>query len=69
MSQSISLAVSGMKCGGCENNVLSKLSQLSGVISVKASHQDKQVDVEYDQELIDIEEIEDAIIDAGFTIE
>jgi copper chaperone CopZ len=69
MSQSISLAVSGMKCGGCESNVFSKLSQLSGVISVKASHQDKQVDVEYDPELIAIEEIEDAIIDAGFTIE
>ena len=58
-----------MKCGGCESNVFSKLSQLSGVISVKASHQDKQVDVEYDPELIAIEEIEDAIIDAGFTIE
>ncbi|MDD4914285.1 MAG: heavy-metal-associated domain-containing protein [Methylococcales bacterium] len=69
MSQSISLAVSGMKCGGCENTVASRLSELPGIISVKVSHQDKQVDVEFDPALTDVDQIEDTIIEAGFTVE
>ena len=69
MSESVSIAVSGMKCGGCENTVNTALSALDGVISVKASHQDKRVDVEFDAEVTDLEAIEDAIEDAGFKVE
>jgi copper chaperone CopZ len=69
MSESISITVTGMKCGGCENNVTTKLLALSGVVSVKASHQAKQVEVEYDPLKIDLDEIEDAISGAGFTVE
>lgn len=69
MSESISLAVKGMKCGGCESNVITRLADLPGVISVKASHQDKQVDVEFDPDVTNVDEIEDTIIEAGFTVE
>lgn len=69
MSETVSLTVTGMKCGGCENTVSTKLSALSGIISVKASHQDKRVDVEYDPSQIDLDAIEDAIIAAGYTVE
>ena len=69
MSETVSLTVTGMKCGGCENTVSTKLSALSGIISVKASHQDKRVDVEYDSSQIDLDAIEDAIIAAGYTVE
>lgn len=58
-----------MKCGGCEKNVNTALSAIDGVISVKSSHQDKQVDVEFDPDKVDVETIEDAIEDAGFKIE
>jgi copper ion binding protein len=68
MTESVSIKVNGMKCNGCENKVHTGLGGLDGVISVKASHQGKQVDVEYDPAKIDIEEIEDAIVDAGFTL-
>ncbi len=69
MSESASLTVTGMKCGGCENTVTTKLTALKGVLSVKASHQDKRVDVEYDPAQIDLDDIEDEITDAGFTVE
>lgn len=69
MSESITLAVSGMKCGGCENTINTRLQGLAGVLSAKAAHLEKRVDVEFDPELIDAEDIEDAIEDAGFSVE
>lgn len=69
MSESVSIAVSGMKCGGCENTINTAVSAIDGVLSVKASHQEKRVDVEFDPDKTDIEAIEDAIEDAGFNVE
>lgn len=69
MSESIALNVTGMKCGGCENNLTSKLSALAGVLSVKASHLNKQVELEYDPEQTDLDTITDTIEDAGFNVE
>jgi copper chaperone CopZ len=39
------------------------------VLSVQASHQQKRVEVAYEPEQIDVDDIEDAIIDAGFKVE
>lgn len=69
MSVSVSLNVSGMKCGGCESSLTHALSALTGVTEVKASHVQKRVDVEFDDQQISVDDIEDAIIDAGFKIE
>ncbi len=69
MSESASITVTGMKCGGCENTVTTKLTALAGVLSVKASHVDKRVDVEFDPAQVDLDDIEDAISEAGFTVE
>lgn len=69
MSESISLAVGGMKCGGCENNIKMRLSDLEGVEQVQASHSAKQVDVVFDPTKLSIEDIEDAIEAAGFSLE
>lgn len=69
MSESVSIKVTGMKCGGCETNVSEKLMALKGVSSVSAKHKENLVTVEFDQELIDLDIIEDTISDAGFTVE
>jgi copper chaperone CopZ len=69
MSASVSLTVNGMKCGGCETNVTAKLTALPGVISVKASHIDKRIDIDYLAEQINLDEIEEAIEAAGFSVE
>lgn len=69
MIESVSLTVIGMKCGGCEANVTSKLNAVDGVLSVNASSKNKQVDVEFDTEKTSLDVIADAIADAGFTVE
>jgi len=69
MTESVSLAVSGMKCGGCEANVTSKLEAIEGVLSVNASSQNNEVNVEFDAEKTSLDVIAKAIIDAGFSVE
>ena len=69
MTESVSLTVIGMKCGGCETNVTTKLKAIDGVLSVNASSKDKEVNVEFDAEKTSLDAITGAIIDAGFTVE
>ncbi|NBV74935.1 MAG: copper chaperone [Methylococcaceae bacterium] len=69
MTVSVSLNVSGMKCGGCEASLSNALTALTGVTQVKASHLQKRVDVEFDDQQISVDDIEDAIVDAGFKLE
>jgi copper chaperone len=69
MTESITLAVSGMKCGGCEANVSSKLNTIDGVLMVKASSKDNEVKVEFDDKKTGLNEIKMAITEAGYTVE
>ncbi len=69
MSETVFINVTGMKCGGCENTINNALAAIDGVLSVNASHKDKQVEVEFEPEKTDLDAIEDAIINAGFTVE
>lgn len=69
MSETVSINVTGMKCGGCENTVNTALTAIAGVLSVKASHVDKCVEVEFDPAETDLDAIEDAITEAGFSVE
>lgn len=68
MSESISLDVTGMKCGGCETNVKKKLNELDGVISVEASSKEDKVDVEFNPEVTNVDAISKAITEAGFVV-
>ncbi len=69
MSESVSLNVSGMKCGGCETNVKTKLAEIDGVVSVEAMNKENKVDVEFDAGKTSVEAISQAITDAGFVVE
>ena len=69
MTESVSLAVAGMKCGGCESNVITKLNTVDGVISVVASSKENKVDVEFDADKTSVEAISIAVTDAGFVVE
>ncbi len=69
MTESVSILVSGMKCGGCEATINKSLAAIDGVLSVKASFQDKKVDVEFDPDKVDLDTLEDVISDAGFFVE
>jgi copper chaperone CopZ len=44
----LTLRVTGMTCGGCENAVKRAVGKLPGVASVEASHLEQRVVVSYD---------------------
>jgi copper chaperone len=69
MTESVELTVTGMKCGGCEANVKTKLNAIAGVLMVNASSRDKKVSVEFDAEKTGLDAIKAAIAEAGFTVE
>lgn len=69
MTESVSLTVSGMKCGSCESNVKTRLSSIAGVKSVNAMSKENKVDVEFDELKTNIETITKAITDVGYVVE
>ncbi len=68
MTESASLTVTGMKCGGCENNVTTKLKSLDGVKSATASSKSQEVKVEFDTDKTSLATIAQAITDVGYTV-
>jgi len=68
MIESASLKVTGMKCGGCENNVTTKLKSINGVQSASASSKNQEVVVEFDSDLTDLDTISQAIVNTGYTV-
>lgn len=61
--------VSGMTCAGCENLVREALEELEGVVSVRASHSEGVVDVNYDSERINPAALVAVIGEQGFKVE
>jgi copper chaperone len=68
MTQTLSLNVTGMKCGGCESTVKTALQKLHGIVCVQASSKDNKVEVEFDAAAIGEDAIKQAITGAGFTV-
>lgn len=69
MVKTETLSVSGMKCGGCENNIETKLSSIAGVLKAKANRITNSVEVEFDPDKTGLTEIIAAIGEAGYTVE
>lgn len=61
------LAVDGMTCMGCEITLEKNVSQISGVVKVKASSDEKKMTVEYDKTKTNLTEIIKKVKDAGYT--
>ena len=68
MIESVVLAVTDMKCGGCESTITGKLKALPGVISVHASSKNDEIRIEYDDEQTGLDTLKDTINGAGFTV-
>lgn len=69
MSESIVLAVTGMKCEGCETNAKIQLEALKGVVSAIPNHKEKQIEIEFEPETTNLEEISAVIKTAGYKVE
>jgi copper chaperone CopZ len=64
----LTLTVTGMTCGGCENSVKRSLARLDGVGEVDASHADSRVVVRHDPARVTPAQIRDRIVACGFTV-
>ncbi len=64
----IVLQVTGMKCGGCENQVRDAVMACSGVEKVTPSHKAATVEVEYDPATTDLDQVRKIITGKGFTL-
>ena len=66
--EKIVLCVEGMKCGGCESSVKNLLESLDGVALSTADHAANQVDIDFDAALVSLDELKQAVSDAGYTV-
>jgi copper chaperone CopZ len=64
----ITLRVSGMTCGGCENAVGRAVTRLLGVAEVAASHVKGQVTVTFDAAVVTADHIRAKISALGYTV-
>jgi len=60
--------VEGMTCAGCEAHVESEVDKLDGILSVKASYESANTEVEYDKTKVDLAAIRKAINSTGYKV-
>ncbi len=65
-NKTVTLAVDGMTCTGCESTVSESVTKIAGVTSIKASHLDSTAVVSFDSTKTTIAAIGDAITEAGY---
>lgn len=46
--QTEKILIANLKCGGCENTIKTKLSEIEGVESVSVNHDEDSVTINYD---------------------
>ena len=68
MTEHLTLTVTGMTCGGCENAVKRVLSMVDGVSNVTASHNDNRVTLDLDPARGTRDAIKTAIERAGYRV-
>lgn len=64
----IAIKVNGMSCSGCEFKLENKLKKLDGVKSIKASFVDSNLDIEYDENVISLDKINETIKSIGYEV-
>ena len=62
----IKLKIEGMHCTGCSSRLEKVLNNTDGVESATVSFEEKQATITYNESQTDIEQIKQAIQDAGF---
>ena len=62
----IKLKIEGMHCEGCSTRLERVLNNLEGVEEAKVNLEEKQATIKFDETKTNIENIKEAISDAGF---
>lgn len=68
VNKTITLAVDGMTCEGCENTVKESVEKLPGIASAKASFKDKLVVIAFDSVLAKVNDISMTITGVGYIV-
>ena len=68
MMKSTVLKVPDMTCGHCELSVQEALDDLDGVERAKADHATGDVEVDYDEDKVSVEQMGEAVEEVGYTL-
>ncbi len=66
--QTTTIIIKGMTCVGCINSVKAVLKNLSGIARTEVTLEPAQAIIQYDSNNINIKQIKEAIVDAGFEV-
>ncbi|MFQ5968517.1 MAG: heavy-metal-associated domain-containing protein [Acidimicrobiia bacterium] len=67
MTQEATLRIPALHCGGCAKTVTRSLEALPGVEVTETDPESKQVQLEFDDSTISLEEIREALDQVGFS--
>lgn len=59
--------IDGMKCGSCVKNIEEQIGCLVGIKTIKVDLEQKEATVEYDNNILSVQEIVEKICDMGFS--
>lgn len=65
----IKLNIAGMHCEGCSTRLQKVLNNQDGVDEAKVSLEDKEAVIKFDESQISVDELKEAVEDAGFEAE
>ncbi len=67
--ENIELRIDGMHCTGCSARLQKLLSNLDGVSNAEVTFEKGMANIEFNKEIITLDEIKNAIVDSGFEVE
>lgn len=60
--------ISGITCGGCTASVQKALQAVDGVQSISVSLENQQAVISFDEAIVSVQALSEAIEDAGFDV-
>lgn len=64
----MTIEVQGMSCGHCVNSIEGNVGNLNGVKSVKVHLDTSKVEVEFDSDIVSLEEIKSEMEEQGYDV-
>lgn len=65
-NKTVTVAIEGMTCTGCENTIQESVTKIAGVTEIKASHLDSTAVVSFDSTKTSLSAIGEAVTEAGY---
>lgn len=66
--KNIEIKIEGMHCEGCSKRLTKVLNNVEGINTVEVSLENKLAQIEYDEKIVKLEDLQEAIQDAGFEV-